>query len=225
MNISEQKAGTVSFIRVGIILLCFVGTFCLLRNLTGTRATPILQPLNHFPKQLGQWTREGTRLSSSEVVELLGVDDYIDYTYVDPARNRVDLYVGFYESVGGGKGYHSPKNCLPGGGWGIDSVKTVSIHPASRANQSVTISEMVIRKGGEYQVVFYWFQNRGRIISTEYLEKIYLVLDALFKKRRDGTFVRLMIAAPGGDVKQAELILKNFAELSLTELDNFLPGK
>ncbi|MBV5330534.1 MAG: EpsI family protein, partial [Chlorobium sp.] len=82
-----------------------------------------------------------------------------------------------------------------------------------------------IRNRNEYQVVMYWYQNRGRIISSEYWEKIYLVLDAILKKRRDGTFVRLMAPAPGGDIQQAEKVLEQFAAQIVTELDNFLPGR
>lgn len=156
---------------------------------------------------------------------MLGVDDYIDYSYYDGNGNSVNLYVGFYESVGTGGGYHSPKNCLPGGGWGINSTKEIKITPRNTTGQPVKVSEMVIRNGNEYQVTLYWFQNRGRIIASEYWEKIYLVLDALLKNRRDGAFVRLMAYAPDGDIKIAEKSLNRFAELALPELTKFLPGK
>ena len=84
---------------------------------------------------------------------------------------------------------------------------------------------MIIRNRNEYQVVLYWYQNRGRIIASEYMEKVYLVLDALSMRRRDGAFVRLMAIAPDGDVQATEILLKNFAELALVELDLYLPGK
>ena len=177
-----------------------------------------------FPRQLGQWHLMATRSSGAEVVGMLGVDDYIDYNYSEPANQGVNLYVAFYDSVGNGKGYHSPKNCIPGGGWGIDAVKTVTILPAD-GRGPVTVSEMIIRNRNEYQVVLYWFQNRGRIIASEYWEKIFLVWDAIVMKRRDGSFVRVMVSAPGGDIEQAEKTLQSFAGLALSELNNFLPGR
>lgn len=183
-----------------------------------------MQSLSNFPPHLGDWTLVQSRQSSAEVVKMLGVDDYIDYTYSDKENDVVNLYVAFYESVGGGKGYHSPKNCLPGGGWGIERVRTVRITPGFSHGRPVTIAEMLIRNGSEYQVVFYWFQNRGRIISSEYWEKIYLVLDALLKKRRDGSFIRIMAYARDGNIEEAERKLKDFAELSMTELAGYLPG-
>jgi EpsI family protein len=204
--------------RVCIVLTCILTTLILLQSVTGTSATPILQPLSSFPKQIGKWTLQNTRQSSEGVINMLGVNDYIDYTYKDNNGNIINFYVGFYESVGTTGSYHSPKNCLPGGGWGIDTTKTVKIN---RFN----VSEMIIRNGSQYQVVLYWFQNRGRIIASEYWEKIYLVLDALIMKRRDGSFVRLMVQTPGTSIEKAEALLKNFAQLSIPLLDNYLPGK
>jgi EpsI family protein len=87
------------------------------------------------------------------------------------------------------------------------------------------VSEMLIRNGNEYQVVVYWYQNRGRIIASEYWEKIYLVLDAILMKRRDGTFVRLMAPVQDGSIAQTEQHLQRFAGWAMAELEHFLPGR
>ncbi len=50
------------------------------------------------------------------------------------------------------------------------------------------------------------------------------MLDAIFKGRRDGSFVRVMSFAPGGDIEQAEVIVKDFSEQVMTILENHLPG-
>lgn len=210
--------------RVLLVLALLACTFLLLQNVSGTRRTPIKQPLAQFPTTLGDWQVNSSRRSADSVIKLLGVDDYIEYNYASPKGPSLNFYAAFYESVGTGGGYHSPKNCIPGGGWGIDAVKTITILPKGYQTP-VTVAEMVIRNRNEYQVVLYWYQNRGRIISSEYWEKIYLVLDAIFKQRRDGTFVRLMVPAPDGDIAQAEKVVAQFATQIIPELNNFLPGK
>lgn len=208
-----------------LVLLTLIGcTFLLLQNVAGTSRTPIKQPLAMFPERLGDWRVLSANKSSNMVVQMLGVDDYIDYNYAMPNRPGINFYVAFYESVGTGGGYHSPKNCIPGGGWGIDTVKEVRFIPEGRQNP-VTASAMIIRNRDDYQVVLYWYQNRGRIIHSEYWEKIYQVLDAILLKRRDGAFVRLIAAAPEGNIQQAEETLKQFAALALSELDKYLPGR
>jgi len=224
LRTSSSPSKAISPLRVLIILACIGATFLLLQGVSGTHRTHIKQPLAKFPTTLGDWQAKSFRESTDAVIKMLGVDDYIEYNYASPSRLSVNFYAAFYESVGTGGGYHSPKNCIPGGGWGIDAVKTVTIQPKG-GQAPVTVAEMIIRNRNEYQVVFYWYQNRGRIIDSEYWEKIYLVLDAILKKRRDGTFVRLMAPAPNGDIQQAEMVLQQFAALVVTELENFLPGR
>jgi len=209
--------------RVLMVLALLVTTYLLLQGVSGTVRTPIKQSLNNFPATLGEWKVLSSRVSTDEVVKMLGVDDYVEYNYANPVGKALNFYAAFYESVGTGGGYHSPKNCIPGGGWGIDSVKTVQLSPTD-GRAPVTVSEMIIRNRNEYQVVMYWYQNRGRIIGSEYWEKIYLVLDAVLMKRRDGTFVRLM-APVNGTIEQTEQQLQGFAPLAMKELERFLPGR
>jgi hypothetical protein len=40
----------------------------------------------------------------------------------------------------------------------------------------VEINQVVIQKGLDNQLVLYWYQDRGRIVTSEYWAKIYLVL-------------------------------------------------
>lgn len=210
--------------RVAIVLTLFAVTWYLLQISSEVTAVPIKQSLSRFPHQLGSHRLANSFQSSADVVELLGVDDYIQYNYLEDANSRINLYVGYYKSVGVGGGYHSPKNCLPGGGWGIDQVKEVALQAGIEGEKNATVSQMLIRNGAEYQVVLYWYQNRGRVIASEYWEKIYLVLDALTQGRRDGAFVRLMVTVEGNDIAGAEDRVKKFGEQVMVALENYLPG-
>lgn len=210
--------------RVLIVLLLFAVTGIVLQKTSQVTAVPIKKSLSSFPQQIGDYSLSDSFQSSAEVVELLGVDDYIQYNYIHPDETRVNLYVGYYASVGVGGGYHSPKNCLPGGGWGIDTVKEVPLQATIEGKRGAKVSEMLIRSGDQYQVVLYWYQNRGRVIASEYWEKVYLVLDALFKRRRDGTFVRIMATVQDGDIKGTERRVQQFAEKVMSQLEHHLPG-
>ncbi len=210
--------------RVIIVLAMLAATWYVLQTTSEVAAIPIKKPLSLFPHQIADYHLSNSFQSSSEVIKMLGVDDYIQYNYINEANTRMNLYAGFYKAVGVSGSYHSPKNCLPGGGWGIDTVKKVVLKTGLEDKNNATVSEMLIRNGSDYQVVLYWYQNRGRIIASEYWEKIYLVLDALFKGRRDGTFVRIMTVAQDGDIKGAEDRIKLFAEQALPLLDEHLPG-
>ena len=214
----------ISKARVLIIITLLAATWYTLQTTSQVTATPIKKSLSLFPHQIADYHLSNSFQSSAGEIEMLGVDDYIQYNYIDEANTYINLYAGFYKAVGVSGSYHSPKNCLPGGGWGIDTIKKVVLETGIENKKQSTVSEMLIRNGAEYQVVLYWYQNRGRIIASEYWEKIYLVLDALFKGRRDGTFVRIMTVAQDGDIKGAEARIKSFAEQVMPLLDQYLPG-
>ena len=44
---------------------------------------------------------------------------------------------------------------------------------------------MIIEKGLDRQVVLYWYQSHGRVVASEYLGKIYMVVDAIRLNRTD----------------------------------------
>jgi EpsI family protein len=46
-------------------------------------------------------------------------------------------------------------------------------------------------KGTDRQLYLFWYQGRGRTYASEYWNKIYLVWDALKKRRTDGALIRL----------------------------------
>ena len=207
--------------RIVILLLCFVSTGYLIHHTNTVKPVAIKIPLDKFPRQIGDWKVEEVIHSSASVVQMLGVTDYINYEFVNSVGKRVNFYVGYYHAVGVDGAYHSPKNCLPGGGWGIASEKKVTLPVKDGA---ATVTEMIIQNGPARQIVFYWYQNRGRIIASEYWEKIYLVLDALLRHRRDGAFVRIMAPCNKDSIQARETELKRFAAMVLEELKSFLPG-
>ncbi len=209
--------------RAGIVLLLIGACWSILASSAEVTMVPIKRSLSLFPQTIGEYRLSNSLQSSAEVIELLGVDDYIQYDYIDPAGNRTNLYVGYYKAVGVSGSYHSPKNCLPGGGWGIDTIRQLPL--AATVKGGATVSEMLIREGSDYQVVLYWYQNRGRIIASEYWEKVYQVIDALLLGRRDGAFIRVMSAVPAGEVAATQERVQAFAEKVLPILEQHLPGR
>ena len=161
-----------------------------------------------FPLEVGPW--QGTTSEMDErVYNILGVEDYIMADFHKGPRQSVNLYVGFYQSQSKGDLIHSPKNCMPGAGWNIVHSSIVPIDPPQNKTP-VKIARLLLAKGGQKQVVYYWFQSRGRIICSEYMQKIWLVLDSIMKNRTDGSFVRLITPVITNE-KDADNILKEFA--------------
>ena len=116
--------------------------------------------------------------------------------YVPPqeGQSRVTplwLYVGYYQSQRTGSTYHSPKNCLPGSGWQFVETDQVVV-PASDTT-SILINKVLIQKGLDKQIILYWYQDRGRVIASEYWAKGYMIWDAMTQNRTDGSLVRISV--------------------------------
>lgn len=157
-----------------------------------------------------------------EVFNILGVEDYIMANFSKGRGQGVNLYVGFYQSQSKGDLIHSPKNCMPGAGWNIVQSSAIPIN-LPKSGKTIKTARLLLNKDGQKQVVYYWFQSRGRIISSEYMQKVWLVVDSVTKNRTDGSFVRL-IAPVIKNETEAEILLTQFADEIFPVLNQFIPN-
>lgn len=171
-----------------------------------------------FPLVLGDWRGRDDRLDDL-VLNELKLDDYVLIDYRNDSGDVVNFYVAYYGSQRSGASAHSPRSCLPGGGWRIESHTKISLDPGN-----IHVNRFVIRKGDFRQLVYYWFKQRDRIITNEFAVKWYLLWDALFRNRTDGSLVRLTtVLRPGEDVELGDQRLRAFAERAIPELVDYTP--
>jgi EpsI family protein len=86
------------------------------------------------------------------------------------------------------------------------------------------VNRALIQLGDERQLVYYWFQQRGRAMTNEYLVKWFLFWDALVRNRTDGALVRLTTpVAPGEDPAAADAVLELFARSAVGSLEPYIP--
>ena len=211
--------------RTIIVLVLFAATFLLNQSTDTVRELPIRKPLSKFPARIGEYEKVHSSNLTESVVSMLQVEDYVYYSYKAPNGLGISFYASYFSAVGVKGGYHSPRNCIPGGGWGISSIEPWTLDIGKSKSMKVTTHAMTIQRGDEEQIVLYWYQNRGRIIASEYWEKIYLVWDALTKRRRDGSFIRIMAYVPKGRKDEVMKDLKSFSEQTMLLLEDFLPGE
>lgn len=182
----------------------------------------IHKPLSTFPKQIGEWSGEEYRFNQ-ETYDILGVDDSFFCNYYCSDGREVELYIGFYESQREGDLIHSPKNCMPGAGWNIVRTSLEELLNPQTPPEKIKATKLVIEKGKQRQIVLYWFQSRGRFISSEYMQKVYLIWDSIFKNRTDGSFVRLVSLVSRNEAYTTEYT-KCFAQKLIPILQDYLPG-
>jgi exosortase D (VPLPA-CTERM-specific) len=187
---------------------------------------PNRQRFATFPLQVNSW--KGVEVGMGQnYIDALKFDDYIIGNYSrNGDRLPVNFYVAYYASQRKGASAHSPKSCMPGDGWRIGDFdqRQIGSHSTGRGDK-LMVNRTVITKGESRQLVYYWFQQRGRIITNEYLVKWYLFWDALTQQRTDGALVRLVVSLPeGSDEAEADKKLSEFIDAIFPELENYLPG-
>lgn len=200
------------------IILLSIGVF-FINFYTHGEKIPLRKPLAEFPLNIGSWY--GKELSFEEDINLnLRTDDHIIRVYEDINKIPIWLYIGYFKSQKEGTLYHSPKHCYPASGWAITNKMLVEIPSFSGGN--ILINKMIIVKGREKQIVFYWYQSRGRIITNEYLDKFFLIVDAIRKNRTDGSLIR--ISSPLIlDEKTTTNYLIEFTKMVIFQLPDYLP--
>jgi exosortase D (VPLPA-CTERM-specific) len=177
-----------------------------------------------FPMTIGGW--HGTRdRMEKQFVDVLKFDDYLLGDYSTSALTPVNLYVAYYASQRKGESVHSPRTCIPGGGWKIRDLSIYEVDGVSIDDQPLLVNRTLIQLGDARQLVYYWFQQRGRVLTNEYLVKWYLLWDALTKNRTDGALVRLTTPIPvGADPAEADAALSAFAQAVAEPLERFIPN-
>jgi exosortase D (VPLPA-CTERM-specific) len=184
---------------------------------------PSRESFTEFPMQVAAWT--GKPLVMEEAYrDALRFDDYLLADYQSPERAPINLYVAYYGSQKKGQSAHSPRTCIPGGGWEITSLRTIRIDGEGAAIPPLWANRVLIQKGDQKQLVYYWFQQRGRILTNEYLVKFYLLWDAVTLNRTDGALVRLTAAiSPGESESSVDDRLVGFARTVRPHLGRYIP--
>ena len=177
-----------------------------------------------FPTGLGEWHGKPSALDAS-TEQFLGLTDYVLSDYARKDGRAVNLYVAYYASQRNGLSPHSPSVCIPGNGWQITNLERTSF-ASSDAKVSLPLNRVVIARGQNKQIVYYWFDERGMKIANEYVSKLYLLRDAMFKNRTDGALVRLTTPVyPGEKEIDADIRLQEFMKMVVPSLDGYLPSE
>jgi exosortase D (VPLPA-CTERM-specific) len=178
-----------------------------------------------FPRQLGEWSGKEGQLEP-EVLAILNTSDYYVGDFANgPKATPVNFFVAYYNSMSKDSGIHSPRVCLPGNGWEFASFEQKGFAELSPGAEG-TFNRVMIQKGEQKLLMYYWFQQRERRSASEFAMKYYLLVDSLTKNRKDGALIRIYtpVAAAGlKGVADADDRLRLFAKDVLPVIGNYVP--
>lgn len=206
-------------VRLWITASVLLGAFVLLNGISHGEPIVPRKPLGDIPYTFAGWTGHERPLAP-EVLQAAKVSYYVNRIYVDPSSAAIQLYVGYYASQKTGDTIHSPKNCLPGAGW--DPIQSGYKAILISSGRQIVVNEYVIQRNQDKQLVFYWYQGRGRIIANEYAGKFWMMADAIFRNRTDGALIRLNTVMNDGEANARSRLLA-FVQLLFPSVEDLIP--
>ncbi|MDF0596573.1 VPLPA-CTERM-specific exosortase XrtD [Psychromarinibacter halotolerans] len=177
-----------------------------------------------FPRRVGDWSGYTQELDPA-VAGVLAADDYFNGTYMAPGEAQsVNFFVAWYQSQTDGTGIHSPEVCLPVGGWEVSAIEPHQVNMSDTTYGTFTVNRAIIQKELQKQLVYYWFEQRGRRMTNDYLAKISVVRDSIQRGRSDGALVRFVtVIGPDETEAEAEVRMERLMSEVLPRLPRFVP--
>jgi exosortase D (VPLPA-CTERM-specific) len=218
LNIGVSRGMIIAALLTTIIATAFVLTP------PRERVDPLRDGFSSFPLDIGNWSGSVSSLDP-DTARVLGASDYINATYAAPGEAAyVNFFAAWYQKQTEGSGLHSPAVCLPVGGWEVSSIDPTLISLPGTVYGDFYVNRAVIQKGLSKQLVYYWFEQRGKRMTNDYLAKISVVWDSLTMGRSDGAMIRFV--TPIGDeetVADADARMQRLMAVVLLKLPRFVP--
>lgn len=211
-----------------VLVLSLGMTSLVASGLTQSSPTPksLSAPLSVYPMSIDGWQgKQG--VIEDNILRALALTDYIiaDFSHTEK-KAPINFYIAYYGKQELLSSIHSPSTCLPGGGWVIESATNISIPVTSKTGNMLTLSRLVIKQGTAKQIIYYWFDQRGRIITSQIAAKWYLLVDGLSMHRSDGALVRFVTAVlPTETEADADQRLASFVASSYPIVRGYLQTK
>lgn len=111
------------------------------------------------------------------------------------------LFIAYFESQKYGSQIHSPKHCLPGSGWKIETIEPYELSLPDGSKK--IINHSVIRDQFKQVVMLYWYETRSGSIRGEYGLKLDLIKNSILFDPTDAVIIRLTIDTGSGNIDEA----------------------
>ncbi|MGO9376417.1 MAG: VPLPA-CTERM-specific exosortase XrtD [Syntrophobacteraceae bacterium] len=224
MEDGGNKDGFSHYFKFATAVILLGATFAALHLIDFRKEFPPKQPFAQFPLHIGAW--EGTpRHLDAETVQELHLSDYTMIDFRRAGEGVVGCYVAYCAKQRKGESIHTPATCLPGSGWVFKDAGAIALSTGVNGKHPIVVSRAFIQQSNSRQLIYYWFPQRGRILTNLFQLKFYTFWDAITRGRTDGALVRLI--TPVGEFEsqeRADARMQDFFLQLAPVLDKYLPN-
>ncbi|RJP20369.1 MAG: EpsI family protein [Deltaproteobacteria bacterium] len=206
---------------ISAIAIVFATSVYLHKILNRSEAAFPRDTVDTISRSVGGWEGKDEKLSNL-TLQMLGLDEYIMRKY-QKGQDVIWLYLGYYKNQRDGAVPHSPRHCYPGKGFLPIRTSIIEIPVRYGRNFTIRPNLYVFARGADREVVVYWYQSRGRVVSDEFREKLFLILDSIFRNRSDGALVRFSLATDAQNENKAINTLMSFISEIFPQIPRVVP--
>jgi EpsI family protein len=156
----------------------------------------LAQPLDTIPANLAGWAARSDEQLSPSVLGVLKPTSYLSRTY-RMNRKQIGLFISYHAQQRAGESIHTPKHCLPGGGWEFSNRGKALV---TFGDAAVNVNRYVVQNGEQRLLILYWYHSKRRVVANEYAAKFYMARDAIAEHQTAGSIVRITLPdRPGAE--------------------------
>ncbi len=203
-----------------LVLLVPLGSLAVLMR------TMVIEPdreahLEGIPMNVGNWRGQDLGISESTAASLQATHAILR-AYQHPDGTYLTLFIAYFRDQKYGSQIHSPRHCLPGGGWVVADLERA---PFALGEREVKVNRMKISKRQYVDQMFYWFETRSGELASEYALKFDLIRNSLLLRPTDAAMIRLTVTRGNRSVAECQRLAEEFAGLVVAEIERALPFK
>ena len=178
-----------------ILLVAASGAYAYQLN---TQRSPVegLPALEELPKSFADGWASTDRALADDVAAVLAADLTLHRFFQNRSGAQVAMFIAYFKEQQVNSQIHSPRQCVPGGGWTVMSLEQTTLDLPSGP---LSASRMDIQRQGNHSQIVYWFRTRGGTVTGEYSLKWDLIRNSIARRPTDAVFVRFSATAEDAD--------------------------
>jgi hypothetical protein len=192
-----------------------------LERLNQTVRPPLLRSLHSIPLVMGDWVGKDEPVDA-DIVDRSQTTEYLNRVYESRKQPGVRLRVWINFSLHGNNLRHTPKICLPSGGWSeIESVTRVIDVPLG-SGRTIAVTRLGYSRGELVEHVGFWYYIFGEGKLENYVRRLPITSRSSHGQTTRGSSMTVEVFYPGDNDPEGEALRDLVVEL-VKALEPILP--